>query len=695
MTTYSVPSGGTGDVRAGGLRRHVLALAVYAGLAALVFAPVLPHLNSSLIGNGADPVFFAWFLNWIPFALGHRLNPLLTDWILSQSGINLMWNTSVPLVGFVFAPVTWSAGPVAAYNLAVIAGVAGSAWTGYYAAYLLTAHRYSAALIAGALYGFSSFMISQAQGHLHMALGFTPPLLLVALRNVFVTQQGPPWKSGLALGTLAVAQFFISEEVLATEFILSLVGITILGLAHWRAVDHARARYIGRVIVAAGACAIPVLAYPLLLQFAGPWRPHAAINSATPAADLLSFAVPGPLQALSTPATRAVVARFTNWEPNEYVGLPLLLLLGWAARAQWKAGLVRFSWAMLLVSVLLSLGPSLQVGGLDLDLRLPWTVVAHVPVLREAAPTRLAEYVFLFSSVLLASHLGAPPVAGLGRIARYAVAVGALAFLTPRLPIPVEHPFIPRFFAALKAQPAIDSPALILPYPTDRGTASAMLWQVASGMAFKMPEAYAIGEQGLVGPYDNLLSAIVRRIEDTGRVPEIDAVAAARLVGLLEEQHVKVVILGPCPHAHEVFSFVSHLLGWSPDSRGDVLIWRDVPGRLAHRPGIAIHGGYWPDGWMGEQMLVRVYGRSFALRFSARARPEAVGDASVTLNSGSGGQRSLVLAPSRDLVVVMSPGTTMQVSASPAFPGWLIDSSDRRLLTLSVTITPDTGGTVR
>lgn len=273
-------------------------------------------------------------------------------------------------------------------------------------------------------------------------------------------------------------------------------------------------------------------------------------------------------------------------------------------------------------------------------------------------------------------------------MSRYAVTIVALACLTPKLPMPVEHPFIPSFFTALKTQPKIDSPALIIPYPTD-GPASAMLWQVASGMAFKMPEGYAIGEEGLVGPYDNLLSAVIRRIDDSGNIPDIGAAAVARLVGLLDEQHVRVVILGPCRHEREVFSFLVRLLGWPPDSLGDVFIWRDVQGHLSHRPGITIHGHYWLDEWMGEQILVRAYGQNFLLRFSARDRPREAGDASLKLSFGPDSQRSFVLGSSRDLVVVMHPNTAMRVSASPAFPGWLIHGSDPRLLTLLVTITPD------
>ena len=53
----------------------------------------------------------SWFLAWTPFALGHGLNPFFTNYIDFPLGVNLASNTSVPLLGFLAAPVTLALGP--------------------------------------------------------------------------------------------------------------------------------------------------------------------------------------------------------------------------------------------------------------------------------------------------------------------------------------------------------------------------------------------------------------------------------------------------------------------------------------------------------------------------------------------------------------------------------------------------------
>ena len=132
---------------------------LYSCFALTLFFPILSHLATAYIGGepgpaAQDPLSFMWFLTWIPYALTHHHNPLLTDWIFSDSGANLTWNTAVPFIGLVMAPITLSAGPIISYNLALIAGMVASAWAAYYAAFRLFRCGFFPALLAGAVYGF-------------------------------------------------------------------------------------------------------------------------------------------------------------------------------------------------------------------------------------------------------------------------------------------------------------------------------------------------------------------------------------------------------------------------------------------------------------------------------------------------------------------------------------------------------------
>ncbi|MET0190504.1 MAG: hypothetical protein ABW212_15985, partial [Pseudonocardia sediminis] len=83
----------------------------------------LGSFSSVLIGRvTADADMFAWWLNWLPWAVGHGQNPLVSDYIHYPLGVNALWNTSVPLLAALLAPVTLTAGATAAYNTGIVLG---------------------------------------------------------------------------------------------------------------------------------------------------------------------------------------------------------------------------------------------------------------------------------------------------------------------------------------------------------------------------------------------------------------------------------------------------------------------------------------------------------------------------------------------------------------------------------------------
>jgi len=59
--------------------------------------------NGGGVGDGA---LFLWFLRWTPYALLKGQNPLLGTHLNVPDGVNLMWNTSLPLPAALMTPVT-------------------------------------------------------------------------------------------------------------------------------------------------------------------------------------------------------------------------------------------------------------------------------------------------------------------------------------------------------------------------------------------------------------------------------------------------------------------------------------------------------------------------------------------------------------------------------------------------------------
>jgi hypothetical protein len=67
-----------------------LALVLFLALAVAALWPGLFTGHDTIVGNTGDPSIFIWSLQWLPFALSHHLNPLLTDYLHYPTGANLM-----------------------------------------------------------------------------------------------------------------------------------------------------------------------------------------------------------------------------------------------------------------------------------------------------------------------------------------------------------------------------------------------------------------------------------------------------------------------------------------------------------------------------------------------------------------------------------------------------------------------------
>jgi hypothetical protein len=100
---------------------------------------------------------------------------------------------------------------------------------------------------------------------------------------------------------------------------------------------------------------------------------------------------------------------------------------------------VRIGLALMAVAAVLSLGPTLLVGGRDTGVPLPWAFFENLPLLPSLIPARLAQLTALFAGLLLAVFLQAVwREGGWRRAAAVAVAVLVLIPLWPSATIPSE-----------------------------------------------------------------------------------------------------------------------------------------------------------------------------------------------------------------------------------------------------------------
>lgn len=556
------------------LARETAVLAVFLVLAIIVFAHVWAHPARRVVG-GNDPYLFIWFLRWTPYAVSHGLNPWFTHRIAVPGGANVLWNTSVPLLGLLAAPITLIVSPVIAFNTLMTLGLALSAWVMY-----LVARRWvgtGPAVVTGLVYGFGPPMIGASLGHLHLIVAVFPPLVLVLLDDLLVRRRSP-LRTGLLLGLAAAAQFFIGSELLTTTVIVAALGLLILAIEHRSQIRSAlRPAAIG--LGTAALVAAVLLVQPVWYLFHGPQRVTGFVQPpGVTVSDLVNYVVPDQLQHFAPQAALRISRHHTSnaAEVVNYLGIPLLILLAVIAVRRWRSPLVRLLVPLGVIVSVLSLGPWLHIYGRNTGIKLPWRLVQYLPVLKNVLPSRLSLYVLGCVALVVAVELNAVRRANpVPRwTSRAAVAV-ALIPLVPAVPLAAGAVPVPGFFTS-SAVHALrpDSTVLVVPFPYAEH-AVAMEWQAEAGLRFRMPGGYVLlpSPQGRVfnprpTPFTIQLAALER-----GQITVAKAMAARDVRQDYRRLDPAAVVLGPCPHRTALMEFISTIVGRSPKTVGGVQLW--------------------------------------------------------------------------------------------------------------------------
>ncbi|HEY8675722.1 MAG TPA: hypothetical protein VIO13_07110 [Candidatus Dormibacteraeota bacterium] len=567
-------------------RTHALVLAGFVLVSVALFLPADLHPTSVLIGaTTADNSQHVWFLRWFPYALASHHNPLFTTTLVGQSGVNLMWDTWIPLPALLLSALTLLAGPIASFDVAVTLGTALSAWCMYMAASRYV-RRTAAAALAGAAYGFSPFIFDQAYtGHSNMVLAVVPPLLLLVLDTILVRQDIGARRAGLLLGALMLVQFFITEELLASEAVMAALAVACLAVSHRRQIAS-RWRYGVRSFGWALALFVPPVAYPVWFQFFGPQVPHRLLTDENFfVTDLLNIVLPSTAQGVEPSFAQDVAAHYAgnSGEWGGYIGIPMLAIVAWTAWRQWERPLVRFLCAVAGLALLISLGSTLHVGGVDTRVPLPGVILAHLPILDNLLPARFAVYVALFTALLFGLFIDQLPAGRRGtRVLLVSGMLVAAAFVPP-LPFPTRAVVTPAYFTATPSPIPPGSALLVVPFSHDFYSTQAMLWQAQAGMSFSMPEGYIINREpsGVAGqgPPPSVTSSTLQAVA-SGAVTNAPLAAAVRRQILTELQrwHIAEVVLGPMDqHAADMRALLVNLLGSQPRDDDGVAVWETIP----------------------------------------------------------------------------------------------------------------------
>jgi hypothetical protein len=404
--------------RPGGTRSFWLAGFYYLIAAMAVTMWLWRDLASRIVAaNPTDSDQFAWFFRYAATAVAHlRLPALTTAGMNAPQGINLMWNTPMPLLGVLLAPLTLLAGPQASITAAITLGFAGSAL-----ALFAVLRRWNAGVLAAAAgglgYGFSPALIASARGHYDLQFAVLPPLIAdAALRLAtgrrgtwrwpalrfeigrwaalrFETGRWPALRRGSWLGLLVAAKIFISEELLLDAGIAAVIALVVLAVSRPRA---ALGR-VGDVLAGTAAgfvVAVLIAGYGLYEQFLGPLRQRG--SPFTPdfyKNDLAGFVQPSAAMLAHARASAAFAAAFQGGSPEylAYLGWPMLLVLAAVAVLFWRVPTVRVAAVVFVVLASLSLGGTLLAGGHEHAwAKLPWYWLQSAPVAGSAIPDQFS-----------------------------------------------------------------------------------------------------------------------------------------------------------------------------------------------------------------------------------------------------------------------------------------------------------------
>jgi Dolichyl-phosphate-mannose-protein mannosyltransferase len=390
--------------------RHLTLLVVYLAAGIALTWPNATYLTGHHLPAVQDIAGYVWDLWWVAHQIVHLGNPWFTSHMAAPVGIQLGFDTIMPLPGLIMTPVTLIFGPTVSYSLLTIVLPGLLCYVMYRAARLWLAEP--GAIAAGALFGLSSMVSWQVWFHLNIALGtlFLPMTLEAAVRLC----RRPGLRQGVILGVILGASVLVNQE---SAVMAGLLAAAVL--VPWLVARPSAARL---KVLAAGAVVGLIVASPQLIAMAQQFATGGTVVSAHKLSSNYNFYGAG-LPGLFAPSPQVghyglhwLASIYSYREPTEAIvtfGLVLSVLAVCGVAAAWRR---RSTWLFALLwmgGAALSLGSTLVIGrrvfvplpvtwnGIRVSLLAPNTWLVHLPglaALRE--PDRLALLGLVGAAVL-------------------------------------------------------------------------------------------------------------------------------------------------------------------------------------------------------------------------------------------------------------------------------------------------------
>jgi len=463
-------------------REAFIITALYGLTAVLMTYPLLFRLTSGLAIQLLDGWIFYWNTWWLQKAVATGQNPFFTNLLFYPRGVSLAGHSfsfTHSIFSLLFQPLV---GPIAAYNLAtwLIFPISGLGM--YCLAKHLTRSR-PAAWLAGLVYAYAPYHVTQALGHPNLAYVQWIPFAVLYLLKAL--------QSGRARDTVASVIFFTltafsGQHLLVLAFTWTAIFLPLYGWLEgrgWTRLTWARAGLIGvTTLFLSTPLWWPAVSYGL--------QGHSVMALATSnfdnrQTDLLAYFLPARFHPVFGPYTAETHERLVGSAGWPYLGYSALILAAVGTATLRRRAL---PWAISGIAfIVLALGPHLRVNGSFYEgLPLPFALLKNLfPFSFLRTSDRFNIMVSLPMGVLAAYGFAALEQRGL--FARRIVSAAAATSLSgvilfeylvlpyPMMPLPKHSPFVEKMAQDPTSYAILDLPmarSLSRPY---------MYWQTIHG----------------------------------------------------------------------------------------------------------------------------------------------------------------------------------------------------------------------
>jgi hypothetical protein len=246
-----------GAALVGQLRRHWLAITVFAALSFVHTWPLVTDPAVLSLNDNGDAQLNEWILAWVVHQLPRDPANLFEGNIFYPAKGSLAFSEPLIVPAIMAAPVFWLGGsPVVAYNILLLVGLTLTALATYAVVFSWTEDR-PAALVAGSLFAFNTHTLTRL-AHLQALHAYGLPLAVLFTDRLI---RQPSVSAALCLA-IAMSSMIYTSGYLVVFATIAIAVALIVRVAEWR--RNYRAVLAG---LALAAIVTGVVALPIVLQY--------------------------------------------------------------------------------------------------------------------------------------------------------------------------------------------------------------------------------------------------------------------------------------------------------------------------------------------------------------------------------------------------------------------------------------------